>query len=145
MPEEHAQVLKGENEMKAFDSSELEQHKAEAKEKWGQTPAYKEFETKTKGYSQGKWNDLAQGMDQVMAEFAFCMKQGNTPDSAQAQALVKALQTHISENYYLCTNEILAGLGQMYVADERFKKNIDQHADGTAAFVCEAIAAYCRI
>jgi hypothetical protein len=53
------------------------------------------------------------------------------------------LQNHISENYYLCTNEILAGLGQMYVADERFKNNIDKRADGTAEFICEAIAAYC--
>lgn len=49
-----------------------------------------------------------------------------------------------SENYYLCTNQILAGLGQMYVADERFKSNIDKHADGTAEFICEAIEIYCR-
>jgi hypothetical protein len=53
------------------------------------------------------------------------------------------LQNHITENYYLCTNEILVSLGQMYVADERFKHNIDKHADGTAMFICEAIAVYC--
>ena len=57
---------------------------------------------------------------------------------------MKMLQDHISENYYLCTNQILAGLGQMYVADERFKSNIDKHADGTAEFICEAIEIYCR-
>ena len=73
-----------------------------------------------------------------------CLKSGATPDSAEAQNLVKMLQSHISENYYLCTNEILAGLGQMYVADERFKNNIDKHADGTAAFICEAIGIYCK-
>ena len=50
---------------------------------------------------------------------------------------------YITENYYCCTKEILAGLGQMYVADERFKNNIDKHADGTAAFISEAIAVYC--
>ena len=66
-----------------------------------------------------------------------------SPDSTEAQNLVKMLQNHITENYYLCTNEILASLGQMYVADERFTNNIDKHADGTATFICEAIAAYC--
>jgi hypothetical protein len=83
-------------------------------------------------------------MERIMAEFALCMRKANNPDSAEAQNLVKALQNHITENYYLCTNEILAGLGQMYVADERFKNNIDKYADGTAAFICEAIAVYCR-
>ena len=79
-----------------------------------------------------------------MAEFASCMKKVKKPDSTEAQNLVKMLQNHITENYYLCTNEILAGLGQMYVGDERFKNNIDKHADGTAAFICEAIEVYCR-
>ena len=52
-------------------------------------------------------------------------------------------QRYITENYYRCTIEILSGLGQMYVADERFRNNIDRHGDGTAAFVSEAIAAFC--
>jgi metal-responsive CopG/Arc/MetJ family transcriptional regulator len=82
-------------------------------------------------------------MEHIMAEFASCMKRGETPNSVEAQGLVKRLQSHITENYYNCTNEILAGLGQMYVADERFKSNIDKHADGTAAFICEAIKIYC--
>ena len=96
-----------------------------------------------KNYSKQKWADLADGLDHIMAEFALCMKNGESPDSANAQSLVKKLQSHITENYYHCTDEILAGLGQMYVADERFKKTIDKHADGTAAFISEAIAVYC--
>ena len=136
-------AVKGENVMKAFDNSEFEKHKAEAKEKWGKTDAYKEHAERTKNYSKQKWNDLAGGMDHIMAKFALCMKKSETPDSEEVQNLVKMLQSHITENYYLCTNEILAGLGQMYVADERFKNNIDKHADGTAAFICEAIAVYC--
>ena len=130
--------------MTAFDNSEFEKYKAEAQEKWGKTDAYKEHAERTKNYSRQKWNDLAEGIDRVMAEFAVCMKNGETPDSAEAQNLVKTLQNHITENCYLCTNEILAGLGQMYVADERFKSNIDKHADGTAAFISEAIEAYCN-
>ena len=136
-------AVKGENVMKAFDNSEFEKHKAEAREKWGKTDAYKEHAERTRNYSKQKWNDLAEGMDHIMAEFAVCIRKDETTDSAVVQNLVKLLQNHITENYYLCTNEILAGLGQMYVADERFKNNIDKHADGTAAFICEAIEVYC--
>ena len=136
-------AVKGENVMKAFDNSEFEKYKAEAKEKWGSTDAYKEHTERTKNYSKQKWNDLAVEMDHIMAEFTICMKNSKMPDSEEVQNLVKMLQSHITENYYLCTNEILAGLGQMYVADERFKNNIDKHADGTAEFICEAITVYC--
>ena len=136
-------AVKGENVMKAFDNSEFEKHKAEAKEKWGKTDAYKEHAERTKNYSGQKWNDLAADLEQIMAAFADCMNEGAAPDSDAAQDLVKLLQSHITENYYNCTNEILAGLGQMYVADERFKSNIDKHADGTAAYISEAIAVYC--
>ena len=124
-------------------SSEFEKHKAEAQEKWGKTEAYKEHKEKTKNYAKEKWNELAENMDGIMAAFALCMKNGNAPDSAEAQSLVRLLQDHISENYYHCTTSILAGLGQMYVADARFKNNIDKHGDGTAAFICEAIGVYC--
>ncbi len=136
-------AMKGANVMNAFDNSEFEKYKAEAQEKWGKTDVYKEHSEKTKNYSNRKWNDLAEGMDNIMAEFALCMTSGKKPDSAEAQDLVKMLQNHITENYYICTKEILAGLGQMYVADERFKNNIDKHADGTAEFIRDAIEVYC--
>ena len=136
-------AAKGENVMKAFDNSEFEKHKAEAKEKWGKTDAYKEHAERTKNYSKQTWDSLAEGMDHIMAEFALCMRKGERPASTEAQNLVKMLQNHITENYYLCTSQILAGLGQMYVADERFTNNIDKHADGTAAFIFEAISVYC--
>ena len=137
-------ALKGENMMCAFDNSEFEKYKAEAKEKWGSTSAYREHEEKTKHYSKDTWNSLVGRMDDILAEFAACMKHGGEPDSAEAQSLVKKLQQHITKNYYLCTDEILAGLGQMYVADERFRGNIDRHADGTAIFISKAIAIYCK-
>ena len=136
-------AVKGENVMTAFNNSEFEKYKTEAREKWGKTDAYKEHAERTKNYSKQKWNDLAEGMEHIMAEFALCMRKDQSPDSIEAQKLVKILQNHITENYYLCTDEILAGLGQMYVADERFTNNIDKHADGTAAFICKAIAVYC--
>ena len=76
----------------------------------------------------------------IFAEFATCKAKGATSGSAEAQALVAKLQNHITTNYYSCTDEILAGLGKMYVSDERFKKNIDKNGDGTAEFVANSIA-----
>ena len=136
-------AVKGEAVMTAFDNSEFENYKAEVKEKWGNTDAYKEHSEKTKDYSTDKWNSLAGGMNDILAEFSECRKNGHSPDSAEAQSLVQKLQSHISDNYYTCTKEILAGLGQMYVLDERFSNNINKHGDGTAEFISSAIEAYC--
>jgi len=135
---------KGETVMSAFDNSGFENYKAEAKERWGKTEAYSEYTEKSKGYTKDKFNSLADGMNDILAEFAVSMKSGVTADSAEAQALVEKLQGYITESYYTCTKEILAGLGQMYVADERFRDNIDKHGNGTAEFISKAIIAYCE-
>ena len=81
----------------------------------------------------------------IFAEFAGCKDSGASADSAEAQALVAKLQAHITANYYTCTDEILAGLGKMYVADERFKKNIDKYGEGTAAYATDAISVFCQL
>ena len=116
----------------------MNNYDSEVKQRWGETAAYKEYEQKSINQS------VTDGLMTVLAKFAACMKDGHAPDSDEAQALVKELQNYITENYYTCTNEILAGLGQMYVADERFKNNIDKHTPGTAAFISEAIALFCK-
>ena len=136
-------AIKGDDIMSAFNNTKFEQHKAEAKERWGKTDAYKEHAEKTGNYSDEKWNNLSEGMNDLIGRFATCMKQGSAPNSPEAQALVNQWQAYITEHYYTCTKEILAGLGQMYVADERFKENIDSHGEGTAAFFSEAISIYC--
>ena len=112
---------------------------AQAQERWGKTEAYSEYAEKVRKYSPEKFSEINAGLDGILGEFAVCMKSGLTPDSVEAKALVRKLREYITENYYTCTDEILAGLGQMYVTDERFQKNIDKHADGTAEFISEAI------
>ena len=118
-------------------------YQAEVKERWGDTAAYGEYAEKTKDYGKQQWNDLAAGLDGMMADFAACMQAGNAPTSVEAQTLVQTLQDYITAQCYHCTDEILYGLGQMYVADERFKANIDCHADGTAEYIRTAITVYC--
>lgn len=125
--------------MNTFNNSEFEKYQAEAQVKWGNTDAYKEYAAKP----QNNCRNIEDGLNSIIAEFAVCIKSGASPDSLEAQTLVKKLQTHITETCYTCTNEILSGLGQMYVYDERFKNNIDKNGVGTAEFISNAITVYC--
>ena len=114
----------------------------ESLERWGNTEIYREHEQKTKNYTKEKRAEANDGLMAIFAEFAACKANGASADSSEAQALVAKLQAHITANYYTCTDEILAGLGKMYVADERFKKNIDKYGEGTAEFASEGIRIY---
>ena len=120
----------------------MKSYETEARERYGNTVAYREHEQKTKNYTKEKWAEANDGLMAIFAEFAACKASGASADSAEARALVAKLQAHITANYYTCTDEILAGLGKMYVADERFKKNIDKHEEGTAEFAAEGIRIY---
>ena len=119
-------------------------YKTEVCERWGDTSACREHEQKTKNYTKEKWAEANDGLMAIFAEFAACKESGMSADSDEAQALVAKLQAHITANYYTCTDEILAGLGKTYVADERFKQNIDKFGDGTAEFAAEGIRIYVK-
>ena len=118
-------------------------YKSEVLKDWGNTLAYREHEQKTKNYTKEKWAEANDGMMAIFAELAACKNSGASAESAEAQALVAKLQARITANYYNCTDDILVGLGKMYVADNRFKKNIDKYGEGTAEFVSDAISKYC--
>ena len=120
----------------------MNDYKIEARSRWGTTDAYREHEQKTKNYTKEKWAEANNGLMTIFAEFAACKANGVSAASVEAQTLVAKLQAHITENYYICTDEILSGLGKMYVADERFKKSIDKYGDGTATFTAKAISVY---
>ena len=120
----------------------MKSYETEARSRWGATDAYREHEQKTKNYTKEKWTEANDGLMAIFAEFAACKANGVSAASVEAQALVAKLQAHITANYYTCTDEILSGLGKMYVADERFKKNIDKYGEGTAEFAAEGIRIY---
>ena len=120
----------------------MKRYETEARSCWGNTAAYREHEQKTKNYTKEKWAEANDGLMAIFAELASCKDGGASADSVEVQALVAKLQAHITANYYTCTDEILAGLGKMYVADERFKKNIDKYGEGTAEFTSKGIRIY---
>ena len=119
-------------------------YKTEARERWGNTDAYREHGKKTKNYTKEKWAEINDGLMSIFAEFAKHKKGGSAVNSPEVQSLVVKLQEYITQNYYTCTGEILAGLGQMYACDERFKRNIDNYGEGTAEFASCAIAIYIK-
>lgn len=124
----------------AFDTRKIDEYAAQAKASWGKTDAYKEYEQKSKGRSKEVQQKLNVEMMNIFAKFGKIKEL--PPSSAEAVALAKELQDHITENYYTCTDEILLGLGAMYAGGGDFTDNIDKAGgDGTAVFACEAIKA----
>lgn len=140
-------TLKGEADMsfKEFDMQEIEETKTkyagEVKERWGNTEAYKESEKRTAGYTKEDWKNMTDESNDIMKQFASI--RDLSPESKEAQELVKRWQNYITEHFYPCTTEILQGLGLMYTEDERFTKNMDQFGEGTAEFMSRAIQVYC--
>lgn len=121
---------------------EINNYYAEAREKWGNTSEYKEYEAKSKNRTKQEFEDINDRFKNIFSEIGK-LKDLSVEDE-KVQGKIKELQQFISDNYYTCTNEILYSLGQMYVNDERFKKNIDNAGgEGTAKFVYEAISVYC--
>ena len=139
--------IEGDNNMsfKEFDMNEIEENKKkyakEVKERWGTSKAYEESEKKTSSYNKEKWGDINQETSEIFKGFAEL--RNSDPGSEEVQELVRRWQKYITDNFYTCTNEILSGLGLMYVEDERFKENLDKNGEGTAKLMAEAIKSYC--
>ena len=138
--------IEGDNNMsfKEFDMNEIEENKKkyakEVKERWGTSKAYEESEKKTSSYNKEKWGDINQETSDIFKGFAEL--RNSDPGSEEVQELVRRWQKYITDNFYTCTNEILSGLGLMYVEDERFKENLDKNGEGTAKLMAEAIKIY---
>lgn len=127
----------------AFDKSETEKYLNEAREKWGHTAEYKQNTEKERARSSAENDAVISGLNLIFEKFGALKKSG--ADSEEAQNAVRELKAYITENFYDCTDEILASLGQMYVSDERFTENIDSAGGaGTAEFVNRAIGIFCR-
>ncbi len=126
----------------AFDKTETEQYLKEVKEKWGSTKTYAEYEKNIKKKTKQELDAAASRLMALFAELGTLRQL--PPEEQKVQEKIGELQTLITENYYQCTEEILKGLGQLYVSDERMKHNIDKAGgNGTADFVRQAIEIYC--
>ncbi len=134
---------KGVKEMNfdAFDKTEVDQYAAEVKERWGNTKAYKQWEERAGKKTPDEFRESNAGLMALFAEIG--ARKELLPEEESVQQKIEELQKFITDNYYTCTDEILSGLGQMYVNDDRMKRNIDKAGgEGTAEFASKAISIY---
>lgn len=127
----------------SFDKTKLEDYAKKAKEKWGDTEAYKEYERKSAGRSEAAEADNAEKMMEIFKEIGKLKEL--EPSDERVQILIEKLQCFISDKYYNCTPQILSGLGQMYAAGGEMTDNINKAGgNGTAEFAAKAILVYCK-
>lgn len=140
-------ALKGEGTMQftPFDNQPFEKKRRayaqQAEARWGTTAAWRESQQKTKGYDKAAWAAIRAEEEKLFTSFAACRHLA--PEHPEVQALVARWQAHITRRYYRCTPEILAGLGQMYLSDDRFRQTLDAYGQGTARLMSEAIEVFC--
>lgn len=127
----------------AFDKKKIDEYSRRAKEQWGKTAAYQEYEEKASKQTDGQKKDITNNFMMIFAEFGQMKDQDPASDEVQTQ--VRKLQDFITEHYYTCTKEILSGLGKMYACGGEFTENIDGYGGaGTAVFTAKAIEIYCK-
>ena len=130
-------------DFKAFDNKKMDEYAKQAKESYGSTSAYKEFEEKSKGRTKEQEKNLGIGMMNIFADMGKLISL--EPSDEEVQAKVAELRAYITENFYNCTPEIFSGLGQMYAAGGEMTDNINSYGgEGTAEFAAEAIRIYCE-
>ena len=130
-------------DFKVFDTRKIDDYSKRAKEQWGQTAEYKEFEEKTKNWTKDDEAAVANEFMRIFVEFG--QMKGMNPSDEQVQLQVKKLQDYITEHFYKCSEKILAGLGRMYAGGGELTENIDAAGGiGTAEFTNEAIEIFCK-
>ena len=126
----------------AFDTKKIDEYARQAKESYGNSPAYKEFEQKSKCRSKEEEKSLGIGMMELFADFGKLLEL--SPEADTVQQKVTELQAYITKNFYTCTPEILSSLGEMYAGGGSMTDNINEYAgEGTAEFAAKAIRIYC--
>ena len=125
-----------------FDTKKIDEYAKQAKEQWGKTAEYKEFEQKSQSRSKEEERAVMEQFVQLFIDFG--KLKDMEPEAAEVQSCVGNLQDYITQNFYKCTNDILFSLGQMYAGGGEFTTNIDSvGGKGTAEFAAEAIRIYC--
>src|SRR6266550_5107922 len=117
--------LTPEERFEVFGAFEPDEHAEEAEQRWGETEAYRESQRRVGRYTKDDWTALKAEAGENGNALAAAMQAGTPPDSAEAMDLAEAHRQHITKWFYECGYEIHTGLGQMYVADDRFRANYD--------------------
>jgi DNA-binding transcriptional MerR regulator len=126
-----------------FGENDPSQYEEEVRERWGETDAYKESQRRTARYTKTDWEEIKAESESIGLAQKAAFEGGFPPDSDEAQAAIDRHFRQINERFYTCPIQMYRNLGQMYVADPRFKANYDKISDGLAEYVRDAVAVYC--
>lgn len=139
---ERGSIMSNEDMFGAFDEATIEEYKKEARERWGDTEAYKESERRTEKYSKADWERINAISGDIFQSIADLMEAEKEPSDSEVQAATKKWFEHINDSFYTCTPEIFKGLADGYVRDKRFTNNIDRLRPGLAVFLSRAMKIY---
>jgi DNA-binding transcriptional MerR regulator len=134
-------TMTNEEMLEVFGDFDPAEYDDEARDRWGGTAAYRESARRTSGYTKQDWEAVRAESEAISQRFLALMAAGDPPDSDGAIDTAEEHRSHISRWFYDCPKEMHVGLGQMYVADPRFKENIDKAGAGLADYMAAAIAA----
>ena len=139
--EERGSTMSTDNMLEVFGDFDPREYEEEARQRWGHTDAYKESARRTAQYAKEDWEWIGVEADEIYRAFGLLMEGGAPADSKEAMDVAERHRAHITAWFYECTPDIHVGLGEMYVADGRFTESIDQHGEGLAGYMSEAILA----
>src|SRR4051812_47242221 len=114
---------------------------AAARERWGDTDAYRESERRTASYSRTDWAEMRAELVAIEERLAWLLTSGLPADGSEARDAVERHRRHISRWFYDCSPEMHRLLAEMYVTDPNFLQHYDQRAPGLAHYVHDAILA----
>ena len=133
--------LSPEERFEVFGEHDPAQYDAEVQERWGETDAYTQSKRKTSAYTKDDWLRIKEESAGIERRLAEALQAGVAPDSARAMDAAEEHRQHISRWFYDCPPQMHAGLGRMYVEDERFTAHYEAVAPGLAQFVSAAVQA----
>ena len=139
--EERGEPMKPEDMLEIFGDFDPSEHEAEAEERWGETPAYRESARRTAGYGTAEWQEIATEAAAITGRFVELLDAGIDPQDGRALEAADRHRAHITRWFYECSPEIHAGLADLYVSDPRFTAGIDRERPGLAAYMAAAIKA----
>ena len=138
------ETMKGGTDMEPeglFEGFDPTEHQEEVRERWGDTNTYREAARRTKGYSREDWARIKSENKALMEALAAKLREGASTEDEEVVALAEKHRLHLDRWYYPCTHRMHAGLGEMYLSDERFTKTLARYGEGLAAFLAAAIRA----
>lgn len=127
-----------------FTKEEAEKYAEEARQRWGNTDAYKQSQERVKKMGKEGLKKVMEAGQKLLHELAAEMKNGTDVKDAKVQALIArhydGLRAFYEPNY-----EMYRGLAEMYVNDPRFKANYEKVAEGLAEYLRDGMIYYADI